>query len=185
MQELIEHLINHTSNLAISSSTLRNQGAKGIITAARKFLREMKLQEMTEAFNTMHYATFLDKETNKLIAIFSKLYDDKSFRNFGAARKSINIFARDVFYNKIFIEHYKINQGRKHYSQLELPLDSYTTKGILKSHPDLKSHWNGIKYLTPDDNIILQTAATKIADSKKINRIELDIIWWRINENTG
>lgn len=175
MSRIIEKLQEKIANLAIGASTLRNQGPPGMIANARLFLIQIDLNESIDAFKNLQYHKYLNKQTRRLMNFFP----EGGRNNFGAARKSLNIFFRDIFDNRIFLKHYKIKQTQILYKQLELPLDSYTIKGLLLYSKQSKKYWQSIKSLTKKNNKHFQILAHELATLKKINRNELDILLWR------
>lgn len=175
MSRIVEKLQEKIANLAIGASTLRNQGPPGMIASARLFLSRLDLNASIDAFKKQKYQKYLNKQTLKLMEFFP----EGGCNNFGAARKSLNIFFRDIFDNRIILKHFKIKQTHILYKQLELPLDSYTIRGLLLYSNESKQFWQSIKSLTPKNNQHFQKLAHELATLKKINRNELDILLWR------
>ncbi len=103
------------AELAIGPSTLRNQGAKNVVGRARSFLKRIELKDFGKASRTAFY-TRLDQDT-----LLLKRYFPPGARNWGAARKAINIFLRDVLYNSYLSSVYHFVRLEK---WLEVPLES-------------------------------------------------------------
>lgn len=158
--------------LAISRSSLRNQGESGIIAKSRTFSAKLNLNVFAKNWNNLTYSGYLDVKSETL---------SKNFRNkkFGAARKALNLFFRDVVYNTFLVKEYKIKITFKHLKQLEIPLDSYTTKEIFKKFPFLKKWWGGIIYLNKEINDWFQEAASRIAVKQNLPKVHLDVFYWR------
>jgi hypothetical protein len=98
-------------------------------------------------------------------------------QHWGAARKALNLFLRDVLYNHYLSQHFRFRRIEK---WLEVPLDSYTAKGIREKYGSKKlPPWKGIKYLTPEVSQAYQDAATKLASDSKFARVHLDVLYWR------
>ena len=160
--------------LAVGASALRNQGAEGVVKTARDFFKKMKIQSFVTQ-NENQFQKRLDSETDKLLTNFPK-----RARNWGAARKAINLFLRDVLYNTYLNKYYSFYKVEKY---LEVPLDSYTIKGIKEdSKTNSLPKWKGIKYLNLEYSKIFQNLAKDIAKRKGIARVHLDLLYWRNNK---
>lgn len=162
------------SFLAIGRSAMRNQGPKYMVRQARLFTSAINLTEMANFWNQKRYVSYLDDQTIKLMAFFPK----GARRNFGAARKALNLFFRDILYNSRLVQHYELNTSIHYLSQLEIPLDNQTAKKIIEAVPTTRKNWKGIKYLLPGDNTMLQDTATGIAIENQIARVDLDVYFW-------
>lgn len=169
------------ANTSIGVSTLRNQGPKGIIAQTRKFLSKLDLSNLPLSHSN-DYQKWLDNETKNLMRLYMKKL---SCKNWGAARKSLNIFMENAFYDKYMSRKY--NLIRLEYF-LELPVDNQFRKGIerdLKTEKidhDLPS-WRGIIRLEAEDNEKWQSGANKLAIRFNIPRIFLDLNYWRPEES--
>src|SRR5208283_1063473 len=106
---------------AIGPSALRNQGNRGVLTIARRYLEAIDLFKFSVT-NEQQFKSLLDANTKDLMNSFPK-----GARNWGAARKALNLFLRDVLYNHYLSQHFGFRQIEK---WLEVPLDSYTAKAI-------------------------------------------------------
>lgn len=163
---------NRLVNVSVGSSSLRNQGQKGIIKKTRKFLNKLNLLNITRNRNS--FKTNLDIETKKLTK--------KSGVKFGAARKSLNIFLLQCSLDRVISSFYKF---QRILDCLEPPLDSHTVKHLKsesKRNGIILPRWKGVKYLKGDENFEFQHFAEKIAKRKNIPRAYLDLIYWR-NKN--
>jgi hypothetical protein len=85
---MIRLLHERTAEVAIGPSTLRNQGAPGVVLAARQFLKELNL----DSFRTSTEQQFRARLNTATKRLKDRL--PKKARNWGAARKAINIFLR-------------------------------------------------------------------------------------------
>ena len=157
---------------SIGSSTLRNQGATGVSEAAHKFLIEVNLSKFRDIENITDYLKLLDNLTDEL----SKKFPGRAKGNWGAARKALNVFMEEVFYNKFLNEEYDFNR-LGHF--LEVPIDSYVAKNLKKETVNKTPEWRGIKNLTPNENIKWQRIALEVAKKRGILRIYLDLEYWR------
>jgi len=163
------------ANSAIAPSTLRNQGSKGVIEAARSFLGKCDLKPFRVVRNEGQFKTQLSKLTEQLMGQFPK----RAKSNYGAARKAINVFLEDALYNRFLCEAYSLNIIEQY---LEIPLDSYVMNNILKKMG--KKHYLkriGIRNIGPKDNAQFQKAAKEIADKENDLRVYLDLKYWRRN----
>jgi hypothetical protein len=146
-------------------------GPKGTIKTARKYLADLDLSRfLTDTRDEFNKE--LDAATNELMR---KL--PKGFRHWGSSRKFLNIFLRGCCYNKYLCTHHNL---KKIESWLEVPLDSHTAKG-LKAHAKRGElpKWRGVIHLTPKDSEIYQDFASKLAKTDGVNRVDLDVKFWR------
>jgi len=155
---------------AIGPSALRNQGASGIVDAARDYLSSLNLKKFKlrkeEAFLSL-----LNSETNLLMGSFPE-----KAQTWGAARKAMNLFLRDVLYNKYLCDEFNISAIER---WLEIPLDSMVAKGLRKRGKKGKlPAWPGLKRLTPEISRKYQTFAKNQAEAQGLSRIHLDIYLW-------
>lgn len=155
---------------AIGPSSLRNQGASGVIVAARDFLSVLDLSLFDIGINRK-FLLQLDRTTNRLI-----LSLPKNAQNWGAARKAVNLFLRDAFYNTYLASKYKLPRIE---SSLEIPLDSAVAKDLKKldKFGEIPA-WPGLKRLTPTISSQFQSFAEKIARKRGLARVHLDIYLW-------
>jgi len=168
--DLIDRLKVRTAMLAIGRSTLRKQGAPGMVATARRFLRALDLS-LFAVDTHERFKSVLDRQTELLASQFP----DGGRGNWGAARKSLNIFLRDVVYCRLLCEHYKL-AGLEPW--LEVPLDRDVHKGLLSDTPSTVP-WPGVKALTPEVSAELQNTASIVAESLQTARVHLDIRYWR------
>jgi hypothetical protein len=171
--DLIDRLQVRTAMLAIGRSTLRSQGAPGMVAKARQFLRGIDLHQFSVA-TSEQFLNVLEEQTKRLASEFP----GKGKGNWGAARKSLNIFLRDVLYCKLLCEYYKLANLEP---WLEVPLDSNVYDGLLSdaSSPKAVASWPGVKALNPKVSADLQKSASAIAKSLGVARVHLDVRYWR------
>lgn len=93
MKPLIEAIQAHVAIVAISPSTVRGQGAKGVVAAARDFLKVLPLDPFS-AGGEAGFVSVLERSTMDLISTLPA-----GAKSWGLARKCVNIFLRDAFYN--------------------------------------------------------------------------------------
>ena len=167
--EQIQLMLNRTAELAAGSSTLRGQGPPGTIFKAREFLKDVSPQQF-KLQSAVDFRKQLDVVTQSLSAHFLK-------QNWGAARKVLNIFLRDVLYNRYLCDHFNFESVE---NWLEVPLDGDVAENLLaasegKSLPS----WPRIKRLTVEVSDQYQSVARKIAEKENIATVHLDLIFWR------
>jgi hypothetical protein len=170
-KKYIRRLQNRTAELAIGASTLRSQGAKGVVGDARKYLKHIQLHRL-RVRSEADFQRKLDLHTRRLQRSFPR-----RAQNWGAARKALNIFLRDVLYNAYLVDFYHLRGLEK---WLEVPLDSHVATGIKKhARRDPPPRWHTIKGLKPEISERYQKAAQDIANARGTNRVHLDLDFWR------
>ncbi|MCI0455375.1 MAG: hypothetical protein L0Z62_00155 [Gemmataceae bacterium] len=173
--KFLERLQKRIALLAIGAATLRNQGAPLVVETARKYLQAINLKEFSiETYD--QFEQVLNRHTNSLNARFPPPVD-----SWGGARKALNIFLRDVVYNRYLCEHYGLAPVE---TFLELPLDSNSYEGLREDAEELKMNvnlpaWPGVKRLKADVNKRLQQVAEEVAKQLKTLRVHLDVRYWR------
>jgi hypothetical protein len=158
------------ARVAVGASTVRGQGAPGIVKEAREFLAVLALAR----FGTSSPARFrrqLDHSTQDLMHEFPK-----PARSWGLARKVLNIFLRDALYTVYLRNEFRLDRAE---ALLELPLDSKTV-GHLRREVGRGQlpRWSGVKHLTPSDSEVFQKRAAIRAAFRRVERVHLDAIWW-------
>ena len=169
--DLMDRLQVRIAMLAIGRSTLRSQGAPGMVAEARRFLRNVDLQRFSVVTSEKFMAE-LDEQTKQL----SRQFPGGGKGNWGAARKSVNIFMRDVLYCWPLCKKYKLAVLEP---WLEVPLDSNVHEGLLSDSVNAVVPWPGVKALTPAVNTELQGTASVVAKSLGVARVHLDVRYWR------
>ena len=181
--DFYKQLYRRIAQIAVGASAIRNQGKKGdkgLIKSCRDYF-ENEI-DLTEFFNSLSsneaYKTFLTTHTNDLANLFPL-----TARSWGAARKGLNLFLRDLTYNKYFADKFDLptdfDQNNDKLKNLEVPLDKDVAKGLRKHYKRQLPKWNGIKHLTPDSSDEYQAKAMELASEKNIARVHLDLEFWR------
>ncbi len=173
-QKYIKKMKERTAYLSIGRSTLRNQGSAGVVGVARSYLKRLNLDDLKGVRSQKAFKLFLDCHTREL----SNKFPNRAKRNWGAARKALNIFLRDVSYNTFLSKWYRTE---KLLPWLELPLDNDVAEQLFKhrkTHDDLPKRFC-IKKLTSDTNDNYQDVATRVAQEENICRVHLDVEYWR------
>ena len=169
--EFIQRMQNRIAELSVSASAVRKQGAGGITTAAREYLKTIDLRK----FRTNTKKKFKSELNKSTRLLKEKLPQDA--KNWGTARKILNLFLRDILYNRYLCDYYKYHRIEQ---WLEVPLDKYVANGIRREIPaDCIPKWDNIKDLTANESNKFQDAANWIARKKKIARVHLDLWYWR------
>lgn len=154
--------------VAIGTSTVRGQRAKGVAAAAREFLTKVPLKRFgTSRVQAFH--TELDKATADLERAFPK-----NARSWGLARKCMNIFLRDCFYNFYLHKHFDLDRSKDFH---EIPLDKKVAEALREKAFGLP-RWRGVKYLTRNVSDAYQRAAGQLAKEWDIERVHLDTFLW-------
>ena len=167
----IEYLRRRTAELAIGNSTLRNQGARGVAKAARTFLANIDIKSFSVT-SEQEFSATLDRAT---IALSQAL--PEGARNWGTARKALNIFLRDCLYNQFLCSHFAISHV---HPWLEVPLDSHVAKGLRNTFEgNTLPKWTTITGLKHELSDRYQEVAGKVAKKLGCNRVDLDIYLWR------
>ena len=179
-KNFIRSLQRHCAQVSITTSAVRNQGAKGLIAIARNYAEaDIKLSEFFRALrNERTYRRFLDHHTNALVGRFPP-----DARSWGAARKALNLFFRELVYNAVLAEHFGLPREFSKYNAaiqpLEIPLDKEVGTHLYRA-PGMKlKRWTTIKSLTPERSDAYQRKASIIAQQKNLVRIHLDLDYWR------
>src|SRR5512139_3099926 len=86
MPPSLEDYRRRVANITIGSSTLRNQGARGVIDIARNFLAGMEFQGF-HGNVALGFLRELDRQTNLLIDAFPS-----GAKNWGTLRKAVNLY---------------------------------------------------------------------------------------------
>jgi hypothetical protein len=167
MIDEIKNKLNRIVKESVTSSTARMQPS-GTIEATHKFLSEINLSEIDDAFINGKYEEFLNNKTNLL----SEKLPSKSW---GHARKFLNIFLLKIEDSLLLSNEIKSHNKIK--SQLEVPLDSKVGKKLVEFNPNLPK-WVKIQSVTLETNQKYQSYAKELANSKGISRIALDDIFW-------
>lgn len=168
-KDFIVILKNHLAETSVGPSVLRKQGPEGMIKVARDYLKRLDLEKFAKC-SKEDFQKELNRATKKLRNAFPG-----NHKNWGAARKVINIFLRNAVYNRNIYRYYRLRKI-KHF--LEVPLDSYVGKWLMEYNEGLPA-WYKLKELKSEDSNKFQDFAKNLARKNKISRVDLDIIFWR------
>ena len=169
--QFLRTMQNRIAETAVGPSALRNQGAPGVVGVARRFFKKMDLGMFAVA-KEKRFVQRLDVATEHLRRRFPR-----GARNWGAARKALNLFLRDALYNTFLSQHYHLPRLER---WLEIPLDRDVATGLHSDwHGERLPKWIGFKNLKPEVSKIYQQAAKLVAKNQHIERVHLDLIYWR------
>jgi len=170
-EEFLMSMQRYLANIIISGSTLRNQGAEGVVEATRNFLVNLDLSKL-KTIQLSEYPEILNEWTSKLQ---QELPNDAN--KWGTARKGINVFMVQVFMNRYLSEEYGMEKFK---DILETPLDSYAAKELKRLNSITKlPRWETIKNLTDSPSSEYQKCASQVAQENGLCRANVDIILWR------
>lgn len=173
-KEFLKLMQKRVAEAVIGSSTLRNQGTPGVIQTARNYLKKIDIS----TFITKDEVKFQKKLNSKTNILKNKF--DKKAQNWGAARKVMNLFLRDSFYNWYLCTEYRLDKIEK---WLEVPLDKDVANGLRKVREGKSlSRWESIKKLILRASKKYQKIAKEYGDGKGIARVHLDLLFWRPNK---
>ena len=163
------------SNISIGPSTARRMGPAGTIAVARDFLQYLDLNQFANVNTASAFGFMLNSLTNDF-----KTALPKGGRHWGSARKFLNIFLRDVLYNQYLCEGYNFLRLEP---WLEVPLDRHVAKALhLEEGSDELPKWRTIVGLKSVVSNRYQEFADKVAASKGIYRVHLDLYYWRLQQ---
>jgi hypothetical protein len=98
-------------------------------------------------------------------------------QHWGSARKYLNIFLRDVAYNKYLYRAYKLSAIGP---WLEVPLDSHVAGGLREEQGGaVLPRWTTVIGLDATTSATYQKFAFQVAKSKGFDRVHLDLLYWR------
>jgi hypothetical protein len=160
----------HVAIVAISASTVRGQGIGGVVAAARSFLAVLPLQPFG-ASSEGSFRKALDEATSNLLNSLPK-----PAQSWGLARKCMNIFLRDSFYNSHLAKAHQLAAAAPSY---EVPLDGVVARALWKLAPrNQLPTWLGVKHLLPAVSEIYQSFALDLSHKWKIDGVYLDTYLW-------
>ncbi len=153
-QELVRRIQEYVSITSIDITVLHGS-PKGSVKAATEFCSHLDLAQFGIKRKSL-FCKRLDIETDHLMAALPSWEP-----NWGTARKVLNIFLHNAFYNHYLRSHYGLSNAEPLY---EVPIDSAVSKG-LKAHAarGYLPTWNGVRHLTSNQNLEYQEFALLVA----------------------
>jgi hypothetical protein len=165
-KELIALIRHHDAISVITPSASRQLVRKGDIRRVRDFLDKLNIESFAKP---RKFLRSLDRGTKSLARRIPK-------GGWGAARKFLNLYLRRITYNFYLRLAYRPDRIEP---LLELPMDSYAAKGVKGDYESRLPRWKGVSHLTPEVNAFYQAAAKQIAETSSIDRVHLDMKYWR------
>src|ERR1700693_4099694 len=165
------------ANTTVGPSTVRGMGPRGTVVAARKHLAEINLSRFV-GDSQRAFARRLDRGTYGLLKSMPR-----GAQHWGTARKLLNIFLRSAAYNKFLCETYDLGSVEP---WLEVPLDSHVAKA-LRGEPGGSAlpRWKTVIGLDREVSQQYQDFAATVARRKRVDRVHLDLLYWRQPVRTG
>ena len=167
--ELLRAIQHRTARVAISSSSMRGPGNKGVVAAVRAHLGRLDLRPFG-THDGDRFLAELNSATTRLQAVLPE-----NARYWGLARKGLNIFLRDCLYTVYLRERYRLDRAEPFF---EVPLDSISAKHIRALDESGLPRWRRVRALDYRTSKRYQDAAARIAASESILPVHLDAIWW-------
>jgi len=156
---------------SVGPSTLRGQGAKGMIRTSREYLSVLDLGRFSTT-NSRVFAKELDQATEELCTSYPR-----GGRHWGSARKPLNIFLRNAFYNQFLCDHIGLRKSARFF---EVPLDSIVAGQIrLLDKCGTLPRWPGVKNLDARTSAEYQAFLGRLARHHHLHRVHLDVFLWQ------
>ena len=167
--DLIGALVEREAQIAIGPSTARGQG-RGTVKALRAALGRIPLIDFAVS-TAAQFDRVLDRHTR---LVQRRL--PRRVSSWGLARKCLNIFLRDCYYNAFLKRHYRLHKAER---EFEVPLDSLVAKELKWLFPrGALPRWPGVKHLRRAESDEFQEAARQLSKSWGITRVHLDTFLW-------
>ena len=167
-QDFIPTVQHKVAIAAVPPSTFRGSEA-GLIAAVREFLQRLDLSQFAVS-DQKRFDARLEGVTRQMRSTLSR-----QSATWGVARKALNLFLRDAFYNTYLRKRFKLVRAEACY---EIPLDGVVANGLRKRLPRQLPAWPGVKPLTKAVSDAYQAAATQEAAKLRLSRVHLDIYLW-------
>jgi hypothetical protein len=173
--ELIKALHRRIASTSIGAPTARGMGPAGTVAAARRFLADLSLARL-RCRSAASFQSTLDRVTREYMR-----HLPPDARHWGSARKFLNIFLRHVVYSSYLCEEYRL---ARIVPWLEVPLDSHVARG-LRGEPGGSSlpRWRTVIGLDSATSKCYQDFAAQVAARKRCERVHLDLLYWRREQN--
>ena len=170
--DFIDTLRRRIAVTAVGPSALRGQG-KGVLSAAQCYLSRINLSQLPSS-SQKEFLRWLDVQTAALLRQLPV-----SEKPWGAARKAINLFLRDLLYNRYLCQHFVMQRLEP---WLEIPLDRTVATGLRREAArEQLPFWPGLKHLRPNVSKRFQDFASELAKRKCLDRVHLDVYLWLEN----
>lgn len=179
-QKFFQLLHRRLSQISVGASAIRNQGAGGLIDTLRNYFEtNIDLEEFITYLPTQNlFNDFLNQHTVNILTSFPD-----NAQSWGAARKGLNLFFREIVYSKFFSHRFSLPDNFNEFNlliqYLEVPLDREVANGISADTNQQLPRWTGIRHLTPQISEQYQNQARIIATQENIAKVNLDLKYWR------
>jgi hypothetical protein len=175
-QEILDLLHSNIAERSVGASTARGM-PKGTVATARAYLARLDLSRFSVTTEKA-FQVLLDRRTQYLVKKLVNNHPAPKAQYWGRARKFLNIFLRDVLYNKYLRAAYKLDKIER---WLEVPLDSHVAHGLRREAGGHElPRFTGLKGLHSHNNTRYQKFASSVAKKKDIQRrVHLDLLYWR------
>ena len=167
--KLVQQMQSYVAETCVGASAIRNQGGSGLVQAAREYFKTVGLASIPTKESRL--SPWLEAHTNALLRKFPA-----GARKFGTARKALNLFLRSAAYNCCLNRAFELDSVLP---VLEVPLDSYAAKHLLKHDAAIAKKWVGLKFVTRVAHGKYQSAALDLAKRWQVNRVDLDVFFYR------
>lgn len=169
--EFISALHRNIASRSIGASTGRRMGPTGTIAAARIYLADLDLSRI-HSLSERQFKNWINKKTDDFQ---SKL--PQGGGHWGSARKYLNIFLRNVVYNRFLCDTYNLYHIEP---WQEVPLDSQVARALRKEPEgsDLP-RWKTVVGLDQSMSERFQEVASKVSSRMGLYRVHLDVLYWR------
>ena len=178
-QDLLRALQDNTAERCVGISAVRGQPA-GTLSACRNFFRGVRLSQVPCVERTA-LDRWLNQQTSRLR---NRLPNTR--KPWGIARKTLNLFLRDVVENKRLADVYRLTRI---HNWLEVPMDGVVARRLrADARPGALPVWPGLSRLNWRTHALYQKAAAQTAEQYGVDRVDLDLVFWtdgrRQNERT-
>ena len=151
----------------ICSSGSAFWGRRELEKPARRFFRKIELSGLSEI---SEFNLWLDSQTCTLCKRFPK-----GCRDWGFARKILNIFLRHACYNVYLRNRYHLEMLEPF---LEVPIDSIVADKLRRKRESNLPRWRGYGAIDAELNRCYQQVAQSWANEKGFARVHLDAWIW-------
>lgn len=167
--DLINTIQHYVAITSVGASTVRGS-PKGTVDISRKFLSTLSLNLFGVKTKRIFYER-LDNETERLKKLFPP-----GRRHWALARKLLNIFLHNAFYNYYLRNCYNLKASEQFF---EVPIDSVVAKALRGKFPrGTFGPWPSLKRLSKVKHTEYQCYASIFAATLELSRVHLDAILW-------
>jgi len=166
-QNLIDLIQRYLAVTSVAASAVRGSPT-GTAKAAQQYLATLDLSRFGTS-DPEGFQSALDLTTEELAG-------ELPSHSWGVARKLLNIFLHNAFYNYYLRSEFQLGFAEELF---EVPVDSAVAKGLRQRvGKGTLPTWMGVSALTPEKSGRYQEAATTVAISRGCARVHLDALLW-------